>query len=362
MNETNILQDLFAHNDWANRKLMKLSLDLTDEQLDAPRQMGFGSLRNTWFHLREAEKLWLERWQGEPWRPLQNDAGGQSLESIAEEMETLARDRNELIDREAESQFGRVVDFKDSQQNRWSFPIGDLLNHVSNHGIHHRAQILSFLRGFDRRVAAGVDYLFWKMAYPTCEQPEESLAPLRQYGLEVATGTSKSLAFDRSRLQAYFSYADWAMDQVFRVVGTLDESLLDLEFQLGMGTLRKTLQHLVDAERWWVQNWESEHAEFPRGEVPRTFEQIQELYQATIASRNGKVADLNADEANRIVQVTAGGPITRFRVIESMLQLCGHGTHHRAQCLNMIRQVNNNPPAIDLVVWLRDRGSSSSRE
>ncbi|MBL8889276.1 MAG: hypothetical protein JNL67_04810 [Planctomycetaceae bacterium] len=37
-----------------------------------------------------------------------------------------------------------------------------------------------------------------------------------------------------------------------------------------------------------------------------------------------------------------------------MLQLCGHATHHGAQILNMLRQLEVRPPAFDFIIWYRD--------
>ena len=80
---------------------------------------------------------------------------------------------------------------------------------------------------------------------------------------------------------------------------------------------------------------------------------MAELFDESARNRLAFVGTLDDEGAQRIVSVTAGGPTTRFRVTESLLQLCGHGTHHRSQCLNMLRRLDVPPPAIDFVVWLR---------
>ena len=358
MAKTNsLLQDLFDHNDWANEKLFALCQTLSDEQLDHPRDMGFGSLRNTIFHNLEAEKLWLERWLGQPWRPLEADASGRSVDEITEEARSIRFNRNELLTQEAESDFARIVDFQDSMREAYSFPIGPLMLHVANHGIHHRAQALSFLKHFGVQVSGGLDYLFWKIAYSSCEFPEESAAPLTEYGLEVMTGEGTVPAFEPERLKSYFAYNDWAMDRVWQAVTELPEEKADTEFDMGMGSVRKSLQHMIDAERWWLANWETEKSPFPRGEKPRTLTEMQQLLADIRSQRSAFVAQLDENSAKRVVHVTAGGPVSCFRVTESLLQLCGHGTHHRAQCLNMLRQMGAKPPALDLIVMLRDQAS-----
>jgi uncharacterized damage-inducible protein DinB len=49
------------------------------------------------------------------------------------------------------------------------------------------------------------------------------------------------------------------------------------------------------------------------------------------------------------------GPMV-FRIGESMIQLGVHGTHHRAQAVNMLRRLGVTTGPTDLVVFLRERG------
>ena len=49
-----------------------------------------------------------------------------------------------------------------------------------------------------------------------------------------------------------------------------------------------------------------------------------------------------------------------FTLGESMLQLCSHGTHHRAQIANMFRHVGAEVPALDYIAMKRDLRSSIS--
>lgn len=52
-----MIDSLFADNDWANARILKLADGLNDKQLDLQREMGFGSLRATLFHIWAAEHL-----------------------------------------------------------------------------------------------------------------------------------------------------------------------------------------------------------------------------------------------------------------------------------------------------------------
>lgn len=354
MAEISVLQDLFDHNDWANRKVIALANELAAEQLDAQRAIGFGTLRNTLFHILEAEKLWLERWQAKPWRPLEADAGSMSVADIGAAMVETAQERNQLLEEDSKSKFQRVVEFKDSRAESYSFPVGDLMSHVANHGIHHRSQALQYLKGYERTIPGGLDYLFYKLAKPSCSQPEESFAPIESYGLEIGRELGPATEFDKQRVQRYLDYSDWAMSRVYEEATGLSDEQLDQNFGIGMGTLRRNLQHMNHAELWWLDCWQTDQARFPSAEDSKSLSELRAEYESAAARRNEFCQGLDAESASRVVSVAAGGPVTCFRVTESLLQLACHGTHHRSQCVNILRQLGITFSWIDLIVWIRE--------
>ncbi|MCL4264436.1 MAG: hypothetical protein KJ069_14525 [Anaerolineae bacterium] len=57
---TNILEKLFAHNNWANDLIIQACLSLSDEQLDAaPHSATMGTIRDTLIHLVAAQHNYL---------------------------------------------------------------------------------------------------------------------------------------------------------------------------------------------------------------------------------------------------------------------------------------------------------------
>jgi uncharacterized damage-inducible protein DinB len=69
--EGSVLTTLFAHNIWANMKLLEFCERLSDEQLDATAIGCFGSIRDTLQHIVGAEVGYVERVSGKlPAAPL----------------------------------------------------------------------------------------------------------------------------------------------------------------------------------------------------------------------------------------------------------------------------------------------------
>jgi uncharacterized damage-inducible protein DinB len=353
-----MMHDLYAYNDWANEKIASLCDGLTDQQLDAPREMGFGTLRATLFHILTAEVVWLERWQGLPWRPFPTEPSDFSIQQLREGLREVADQRRELIDENQQDRWSTRIQYLDSKKTPYDHHLFDLLLHVTNHGVHHRAQALNYLKQFDRSVIAGIDYIFYRLAKFSVKQSCDAKESLTAYGLEVSKAAASSCPWDSGITKRYFQYNDWATEQILEFAADLNDESLDRDFQMGPGSLRKTLYHLFDAERWWVGNWTTGPHPFPQTDDGTSISSLGEQWKDVAKKRNEVIAKIDETEAQRIVEILAGGPPTKFRVGESVIHLAVHGSHHRAQLINMLRHVNTPLKNIDLLYAIDELGPS----
>lgn len=359
MNSNSMIDDLYRFNSWANGRILKLCEGLTDEQLDQPREIGFGSLRATLFHILAAEEIWLERWEGIPWRPFPTDPQGMSVAGIEGKLQGVAERRAVLIDAERATRWQREVTYFDSSRHPHTRRLFDLLVHVANHGIHHRAQALQYLKLFGRTIPVGLDYLVYKLAYPSLKQDQATIDAMRQYGMEVESGTSTPLEFNSREIQDYFAYHDWATRQVVTAALPLDAVALDRDFGIGPGSIRRTLLHLFDVEPWWLRNWTTGPSPVQGSPADQSLAAALEAWLQVGEKRSAFIGQLNDEQAAQEVVALVGGPALKFRVLESMIQICGHGTHHRAQVTNMLRHSGIQPPTLDYGFWIRQRAEAS---
>jgi uncharacterized damage-inducible protein DinB len=350
-----ILDDLYRYNSWANQRLLASCDGLSDAELDEPREMGFGTLRNTLFHMLVSEEIWLERWKSMPWRPFPFDAEGLPLAEIARRLAHVAADRQTFMDRERGDGWRRNCDYKDSKGQAHSKPLDGLMLHVANHAIHHRAQALNFLKGFGRTVPGGLDYLFFRFAKPSVSQEPATVESMRSFGLEVETGASPEVAWDAEVVANYFAYGDWANDRLLGLIDSLDDAALDRSWGMGLDTIRKTALHLADAERWWLKNWTVCPAQMERAPQSTSIADLRADWDRIITQRGRFLASLDEASAQRVVTALVGPMSVRIPMIESLLQLCGHGTHHRAQLINMLRRTNITAPGCDYSIWTGEK-------
>jgi uncharacterized damage-inducible protein DinB len=319
--------------------------------------MGFGSLRATLYHMAFAERLWLDRWQSKPWAPLAHDWSGVSLDQITRQFSDVARERNVLIAREAASRFERMVDYANSAREPFRHRLRELLLHVVNHNIHHRAQALNFLRRQARTAPGGLDYLFFKLAEPTVPSDTPSLQALRSYGLDIGGPSGAPPTFDPQLIRRYCEYGNWVTDVVLELARPLANEELDRSFEMGMGSLRKNLRHMIEAEQWWYRNWTEGPSPFPKLPETLSIDELSETWREATRRRDAWLSQQSVGDLAKSVTAAPAGVLIQIRVGESFLQLCGHGTHHRAQAINMLRQIGLKPPSIDYVVWLRGPGA-----
>jgi uncharacterized damage-inducible protein DinB len=353
-----IIDDLYRFNSWANARIFALCDGLSDGQLDEPREIGFGTLRNTMFHILAAEEIWFERWTDVPWRSFPTDAQGLAMSEIARRLDEVAARRRALMDRERDGGWQRVFQYKDSKGNPHSNRLDGVLLHVANHGIHHRAQALHFLKRFGRTVPGGLDYIFFRFAHPNVTQEPATIDSMRQFGLEVETGSSPAVDWDANVIRNYFAYGDWTNRRLLDLVAPLDDAALDRSWGMGMDTIRKTVLHIADAERWWLRNWTAGPTQFERAPETTSIAALRDSWNQLIADRNRFIDTLELASAHRVVTALIGRMSVRVPVIESLVQLCGHGTHHRAQLINMLRQSGATAPGCDYVVWLRETATT----
>ena len=324
------LRALFGHNDWARDKLLDAVLGLADEALDDPVEMGPGSLRATLEHLCRSERWWLDRWEGSA-DPLDAPEPGISVSELQSRFRATTTERNEFLDdRDEAEQIACTTDTGGTLR----LPLSDMMLHVCNHGFHHRAQALNMLRQVGVK-GPDIDYLYITL------DPSVNFNP--SYELDI--------------IRAYYEYNDWARERVLAAVAPLDDDELDRPFKIGMGTLRKTLLHIRDAEKWWLLNWSGESAE-AFSELPVSTPIGGLRKESAEIARHRRELFQTLGDGDLLRTVTANprpGVEWSFRLGDTMVQLGGHGTHHRAQVLNMLRRLGVEGPCLDLADWAKSR-------
>ena len=78
------------------------------------------------------------------------------------------------------------------------------------------------------------------------------------------------------------------------------------------------------------------------------------LYRQTHDRELEWLSAMNNSDLERML-VTPFIPDRSFSLAEAAMQVCLHSHGHRAQCVTRLRTLGGQPPALDFIVWLKDR-------
>jgi uncharacterized damage-inducible protein DinB len=154
------IANLFAYGRWATGKTLESAAVLDPEEFVKPIGGSFGSVQGTLAHLYGADWVWLERFQGRSPSSLPGAESLASLTTIRERWDPVHRGLRELVESLAPGRLAEPLTYVNFAGQTWTYPVGEALVHVANHGTYHRGQVATLLRQLGKK-AASTDYLRW---------------------------------------------------------------------------------------------------------------------------------------------------------------------------------------------------------
>ncbi|MFT3788186.1 MAG: DinB family protein [Tepidisphaeraceae bacterium] len=153
-------------------------------------------------------------------------------------------------------------------------------------------------------------------------------------------------------LQILFSHDRWATAQLLNACDALTTEQFHQRFDMGLGSLHDTLTHVIGAMRTWTDTLADVELR------PRLETDGQRRTPAELRSLLGEVADAFAAELTRrphgevVTRRLMSGKTIHLTRAAALMQVLTHGMHHRAQCLNMLKQLGVKPlPPSSVVEW-----------
>jgi uncharacterized damage-inducible protein DinB len=121
-----------------------------------------------------------------------------------------------------------------------------------------------------------------------------------------------------------------------------------------------TLVHMAGAEWIWLERW---HGRSPAKaeawslwstESCADLQTLNERWRDVIDRRSRLVAEVDEDQlaAELAFKLLSGDP-SSMRLVDQMQHVANHATMHRGQIVGMIRQLGIEPPATDLLFYVR---------
>jgi len=140
------LEDLYDYGYWANRKLFDVIAQLTPGQFTRAVAGSYGSIRNTMVHVLSSEAGWLDRCGGPKRGPRFNPDDFPTVESVMQTWSKVEGHMRDFLTTLKGDDLARNVEFAIEHSAKQSMPLGELMQHAANHGVHHRGQVALLLR------------------------------------------------------------------------------------------------------------------------------------------------------------------------------------------------------------------------
>ena len=157
-------------------------------------------------------------------------------------------------------------------------------------------------------------------------------------------------------LSQYASYTSWANTLLVQAILLLPEEKQKEKFQSSYGSLYLTVLHMWDASSiWWQRIKLQERITVPSesftGDMKELAMQIQKqdkLWQEWVAGSQEHMMQHVIQYRNLKKEMF------KQPVFQVLLHLFNHGTYHRGQLVNLLRQAGvTKIPCTDFIVWSR---------
>ncbi len=141
---------LYDYNYWANERILRAAEKLSDEQFVTPRGHSHGGLRGTLVHTLFAEWIWLSRWNGVSPTKGQPEGDFPNLAALRARWREEETKMRAFLRALGDSDFTRVIEYKNMRGMPFARPLWQMLAHVVNHGTQHRAEAAAILTDLGR--------------------------------------------------------------------------------------------------------------------------------------------------------------------------------------------------------------------
>ena len=162
MSKVDVIQGLYAYNEWANGQVLDAASRLTEDEFSRKQGASFESVEGNLAHIVGAQIVWLQRWTGgsNP-KPVLEFQKMRGLTAIRDAFGQSHEGLRAFIGSSSDERLDQVLAYRDSAGNPHERVLWQLMAHVANHGTHHRAET-AMAMGAMAKPMREMDYIFFE--------------------------------------------------------------------------------------------------------------------------------------------------------------------------------------------------------
>jgi uncharacterized damage-inducible protein DinB len=155
------LKLLHAYNSWANNRVFDAVAQLPSDQYMQDMKSSHGGIHGTLVHTVGAEKVWLERFTGEP-QPFLSQNPPKSLAELKTIWEKVGYDYAKWLGSMTDKKLTGTFTMKTLKGDTFTHVFWHAFQHVVNHSSYHRGQIITMLRQLGAKPVSTDLILFYR--------------------------------------------------------------------------------------------------------------------------------------------------------------------------------------------------------
>ncbi|HQV01410.1 MAG: DinB family protein [Bacteroidia bacterium] len=151
---------LIQYNLWANSLLMQWVIAAGNAAADTEVKSSFNTLRNTIYHIYDAQYVWFLRVQNQPllhWPPSSNF--NYTLAQFDIVLQQQSNDWLQFIATLKPNEFEQTIVYTNTKNQPFETTIADIITHWINHGTYHRGQCITMLHQLGFNAVGSTDYI-----------------------------------------------------------------------------------------------------------------------------------------------------------------------------------------------------------
>ena len=167
---------------------------------------------------------------------------------------------------------------------------------------------------------------------------------------------------DLNDIKHLFNYTEWANDLALQSAAKLSDEHLRRDVAISHRSIYETLLHMAGAEWIWLERWHgrspTKDEAWPRWSCDSCTDlrELRGRWDQLINQRATLLSQL--DDSSLLQQLPfklLNGDASSMQLGHQMQHVVNHATMHRGQVVGMIRQLGINPPATDLLFYVRQQ-------
>lgn len=159
-------------------------------------------------------------------------------------------------------------------------------------------------------------------------------------------------------LAVMFAHDRWATNLLLDAAARLSDEPFHRRFDIGLGSLHHTLTHIIGVTRGWTAVLAADDGpSWLDPTTPRSVTTLRELHEAASDAFEREARSKPMDGTVTVVRAGAQRVFSRTVVTTHVLT---HSMHHRAQALNILRQLGVDPLPMSAITqwsWSTDNGT-----